>query len=95
MGVIEQHKIEEWIVKRLRSLNKSFTIAGHTFDIRVNNIIWHIRTDLDSNGICEGVFIVDASLNTFDLIGIARWICGKLSAHNIVVDIREKSMGRM
>lgn len=92
MGVIEQYKIEEWIVKRLKSPNKSFTIAGHTFEIYTNNIIWHIRTDLDRD---EGVYLIDSSLNVFDLIGIARWICRKLATHNIVVDIREKSMGKM
>lgn len=93
VGTILQQKIEDWIVRRLKSPNKSFQIAGHIFDVSIHNIIWNVRTDLHTEGeLSEGVFIVDSP---YDLIGIARWVCRKLFIHDIVADIQKESIGKM
>ena len=89
---ILRQKIDDWIVRRLRSPNKRFQISGHIFDISVDDIVWRVRTDLSYDGINEGVFLVDSP----DEFGyISRWIRRTLAINGVVVDISEESIGKM
>lgn len=88
MGAIEQQKVYDWIIKRLKSPNKSFKIAGHTFDIDIGGIVWTISSDSRY----QGVFIVESP---DDLKYVARWVCTRLTVGSIVCVVDSESIGKL